>query len=142
MSDHEHIDTQKAAGDPQRVAVALVPEDEAKEIEDELVKQAEAEEAVRSQPQPEKDQLVLPGLIEAAQPIPSGPDIRAAREAAGMNLRDFARMVGGGAIGTWSHYETGKPIRVKSIPPDVWQRVLDFIAQHGKKGAEKRESVT
>ena len=122
--------------------VALVPEDEAKEIEDELVKQAEAEEAVRSQPQPEKDQLVLPGLIEAAQPIPSGPDIREAREAAGMNLRDFARIVNGPAIGTWSHYETGKPIRVKSIPPDVWQRVLDFIAQHGKKGAEKRESVT
>jgi len=114
--------------------VALVPEDEAKEIEDELVKQAEAEEAVRSQPQPEKDQLVLPGLIEAAQPIPSGPDIRAAREAAGMNLRDFARMVGGGAIGTWSHYETGKPIRVKSISPEVWERVRDFIAQHGKKG--------
>jgi hypothetical protein len=122
--------------------VALVPEDEAKEIEDELVKQAEAEEAVRSQPQPEKDQLVLPGLIEAAQPIPSGPDIRAAREAAGMNLRDFARMVGGGAIGTWSHYETGKPIRVKSISPEVWERVRDFIAQHGKKGSEKQESVT
>ena len=131
MSDHEHIDTLKAAGDPQRVAVALVPEDEAKEIEDELVKQAEAEEAVRSQPQPEKDQLVLPGLIEAAQPIPSGPDIRAAREAAGVNLRDFARMMNGPAFKTWSNYETGKPIRVKS---EVWQRVRDFISQHGKKG--------
>ena len=122
--------------------VALVPEDEAKEIEDELVKQAEAEEAVRSQPQPEKDQLVLPGLIEAAQPIPSGPDIREAREAAGMNLRDFARMMNGPAFKTWSNYETGKPVRVGSIKAEVWERVRDFIAQHGKKGSEKRESVT
>ena len=79
------------------------------------------------------DQAVLPGIIKDAQPIPSGSDIREAREAAGMNLRDFARMVGGGAIGTWSHYETGKPIRVKSISPEVWQRVRDFILQHGKK---------
>jgi len=113
--------------------VALVPEDEAKEIEDELVKQAEAEEAARSQPQPTKDQLVLPGLIEDAQPIPSGPDIRAARDAAGLTIRDFANMIQGPKYATWSNYETGKPIRVKSISPEVWQRVRDFIATGGKK---------
>jgi len=79
------------------------------------------------------DQVALPGIIEDAQDIPSGKDIRAFREAAGINLRDFARMVNGPAIGTWSHYETGKPIRVKSISPEVWQRVRDIIAQHGKK---------
>ena len=117
--------------------VALVPEDEAKEIEDELVKQAE-EEAAGSNSQPEKDQLNLPGIIEDAQPIPSGADIRAAREAAGVNLRDFARIVNGPAFKTWSNYETGKPIRVGSISPEVWQRVRDFIAQHGEKG----QSVT
>ena len=79
------------------------------------------------------DQAVLPGIIKDAQPIPSGADIRAAREAAGVNLRDFARMMNGPAFRTWSTYETGKAIRVKSISPDVWQRVRDFILQHGKK---------
>jgi hypothetical protein len=73
-------------------------------------------------------------LIEAAQSIPSGPDIRAAREAAGMNLRRFAEAINGGSFNTWARYERGEPIRVKSISPDVWQRVRDFIAQHGKKG--------
>jgi len=112
--------------------VALVPEDEAKEIEDELVKQAE-EEAAGSNSQPEKDQLNLPGIIEDAQPIPSGADIRAAREAAGVNLRDFARMMDGPAFKTWSNYETGKPIRVDNIKAGVWDRVRDFLSQHGKK---------
>jgi len=79
------------------------------------------------------DQVALPGIIEDAQPIPSGSDIRAAREAAGVNLRDFAHMVNGPAFKTWSNYETGKPIRVKSISPEVWQRVRDFILQHEKK---------
>ena len=83
------------------------------------------------------DQAALPGIIEDAQDIPSGPEIRAAREAAGMNLRDFARMVGGGAIGTWSHYETGKTIRVGNIAPDVWERVRDFVATGGKKDGKE-----
>ena len=80
------------------------------------------------------DQAVLPGIIKDAQPIPSGADIRAAREAAGYTIRRFADDMGGPGIATWSVYENGKTIRVKSISPDVWQRVRDFILQHGGKG--------
>jgi DNA-binding transcriptional regulator YiaG len=109
--------------------VALVPEDEAKEIEDELVKQAE-EAGAGSNSQPERDQLNLPGIIEDAQPIPSGADIRAAREAAGMTLRRFAEYIAGPDFSTWSRYETGKPIRVKNISPEAWQRVREVIAQN------------
>ena len=78
------------------------------------------------------DQVVLPGIIEEAPPIPSGADIRAAREAAGVNLRDFARMMKGPAFKTWSNYETGNPIRADKIKTEVWKRVREFIAQHGK----------
>jgi len=89
-------------------------------------------------PDPKKkkvDQVVLPGIVEDAQPIPSGADIRAARDAAGINLRDFARIVDGPGIAIWSRYETGTPIRVDKITPEVWERVREFIAQHGKKDA-------
>jgi DNA-binding transcriptional regulator YiaG len=114
--------------------VALVPEDEAKEIEDELVKQAEEAES-KDQNDTLINQSALPGIIEDAQPIPSGADIRAAREAAGMTLRRFAEYIAGPDFSTWSRYETGKPIRVKNISPEVWQRVRKFIAQNkGKKG--------
>jgi len=85
-------------------------------------------------PKGKDDQAALPGIIEDAPPIPSGADIRAAREAAGVNLRDFARIMDGPAFKTWSNYETGKPIRVGSIAPEVWNRVRDFIKQHGGKG--------
>ena len=87
-------------------------------------------------PEPKKtkaDQIVFPGIIEDAPPIPSGSSIRAAREAAGVNLRDFARIVDGPGIAIWSRYETGTPIRVDKITPEVWERVREFIAQHGKK---------
>jgi len=112
--------------------------------EDALAIEAEYSDAVeedaRSQPapvaQPKADQAVLPGMEEPpAQPIPDGSVIRAAREAAGLNLRDFARMIKGPAFKTWSNYETGKTIRVGSIKPDAWQRVRDFVAQHGPKAA-------
>jgi hypothetical protein len=86
-------------------------------------------------PKVKVDQAALPGIMEDAQPIPSGADIRAAREAAGVNIRDFARMMDGPGIATWSVYETGGKIRVKSIKADVWERVRDFILQHGKKGS-------
>jgi len=115
--------------------VALVHEDEAKNIEAKLVKQAE-KEAVQSQPEPKADQLVLPGIEEPpAQPIPSGSDIRAAREAAGMNLRRFAEAMGGPSFKTWSMIETNRRTgNAGRIAPEVWQRVWDFIAQHEKKG--------
>jgi len=89
--------------------------------------------ALPADPKTKVDQAALPGIIEDAQDIPSGSDIRAAREAAGMNLRRFAEHIAGPDFSTWSRYETGKPIRVGSISPDVWERVRDFIAQHGKK---------
>ena len=108
-------------------------------------KEAEAAEVARSQPaaaQPKADQAVLPGMEEPpAPPIPSGPDIRAAREEAGLNLRDFAEDIGGdkGQFSTWSRYESGKPIRVESIKPDAWQRVRNFIAKHRPKAGSEGE---
>jgi len=85
-------------------------------------------------PGPKADQAVLPGMeAPPALPIPSGPDIRAAREAAGLNLRRFAEAMAGPDFSTWSRYESGKPIRVGKVTPDTWQRVRDFIAQHAPK---------
>ena len=112
--------------------------------EDALAIEAEYSEAVEedtvAQPRPPAgpgtDQAVLPGLgLEAppAPPIPDGKAIRAAREAAGLNLRDFARRMEGPAFKTWANYENGQPIRVKAIPETVWNRVRDFVAQHGPK---------
>jgi len=89
-------------------------------------------------PDPKKtkvDQVAFPGIMDAGPSIPSGSDIRAAREAAGLNLRRFADLIDGPGIAIWSRYETGKPIRVGNISPEVWQRVRDFILQHGGKGA-------
>jgi len=77
-------------------------------------------------------QLVLPGIVQEAPSIPSGAEIRAAREAAGMNLRDFAKDMKSGSHNTWAKYERGEPIRIKSIAPEAWDRVRAFIAQHGK----------
>ena len=77
-----------------------------------------------------------------APPIPAGADIRAAREAAGVNLRDFAHDMKGPGISIWSRYETGKPVRVENITPDTWQLVRAFIAEHGPKAGPEGESVT
>jgi hypothetical protein len=120
--------------------VALVPPDEAKDVEAELVKEAEAAEAARSQPapvaQPKTEQAVIPGMdLPSAQPVPDGPVIRSAREAAGLTIRSFAETIIGdkATFSTWSRYESGKPIRVKAIPETVWNRVRSFVAQHGPK---------
>jgi len=122
--------------------VALIPEDEAKDIEKEMVKQAEAE-AAGSRPDMKDDQTVLPGIIKDAQPIPSGVDIRAAREAAGLNLRRFAEAMGGPSFKTWSMIETNQRRgNTGRIAPEVWQRVRAFIAQHGKKGSESEGKGT
>ena len=71
--------------------------------------------------------LELPG-IPPAPDIPSGAAVRAAREAAGINLREFARRMGGPDFSTWSRYEGGKQIRVGAIKPEVWRRVRKLIA--------------
>lgn len=86
-------------------------------------------------PKTKAGQVALPGIMEDVPPIPSGSSVRAAREAAGLNLRDFAVLVKGGSHNTWAKYERGEPIRLKSISPEVWQRVRGFIAGSGKKDA-------
>ena len=56
---------------------------------------------------------------------------KAAREAAGMNLRRFAEAMDGPSFKTWSMIETGqRSASAGRIPEDVWKRVRDFIAQH------------
>lgn len=129
--------------------VALVTKDEANIIEGELIKEAEeaeAAEAARSNPAPEVYQIALPGMDKPpAEAIPSGKDIREAREAAGMNLRDFARMIGGPDFSAWSRYENGKPIRVGNITPDAWTKVRNFIEKYcpkGKPSHDGQETVT
>lgn len=122
--------------------VALVAPEKVQDIEGELVQKAEAEEAAQSHPEldalpkPKAEQTVLPGIMEVAQSIPSGADIRAAREAAKITLRRFAEIIAGPDFSTWCRYETGKPIRIESIKTEVWNQVWNFIAQHGGKGPE------
>ncbi len=99
----------------------------------EVGQEAAPEPLALPDPKTKVDQVAFPGIIDADPAVPSGSDIRAAREAAGLNLRDFARMMDGPAFKTWANYETGKPIRVGSVSPDVWIRVRDFIAGSGKK---------
>ena len=111
---------------------ALVTKEEAAALEAEEV-EAAAPVLPPALPGPKVEQAVLPGMeLPAAAPIPSGADIRAAREAAAVNLRDFAQAMKGPSFKTWQNYETGKPIRVGSIPAEVWQRVRDFIAGQAK----------
>ncbi len=118
--------------------VALVPPEEAKEVEEVIIAEAEAAEAAgRPGPRPKTtvEDAVLPGMEEPpGKPIPDGSVIRAAREAAGLNLRRFAEAMAGPDFSTWSRYESGKPIRVGSIPEAVWDRVRNFVEKNGKKG--------
>jgi hypothetical protein len=100
----------------------------------------EAEEAAPEplallDPKAKVDQAAFPGIMDADPAIPSGADIRAAREAAGVNIRDFAVLVNGPPKSTWSNYENGKTIRVGKITPEVWESVRNFIAGSGKKDA-------
>ena len=118
--------------------VALVPPEEAKEVEEVIIAEAEAAEAAgRPGPRPKTtvEDAVLPGMEEPpGKPIPDGSVIRAAREAAGLNIRTFSRQIDGPSFNTWSRYERGDAIRVGSIPEAVWDRVRDFVEKNGKKG--------
>ena len=110
-------------------------------------------------PAPSKESAPARRIIDPpAQPIPDGSVIRAAREAAGLNLRDFARRMDGRdavlhgkeapkpSFKTWSLIETGQRTeRSGRIPEAVWNRVRDFVAQHGPKADlshDGSESVT
>jgi hypothetical protein len=126
--------------------VALVPPEEAKEIEAEM--EADAAKAAApalppALPGPGIEQAVLPGMeLPPAPPLPAGADIRAARDAAGVSLRDFAQAMKGPGISIWSRYIAGKPVRVENITPDTWQLVRDFIAKHGSKAGPEGGPVT
>lgn len=114
--------------------IALVTKEEATAIAAEKAELA-APKAPKEADQPKADQAALPGLeVPPAPPIPSGAEIRAARKAAAVNLRAFSRSMKGPGIATWSLYETGKQIRIKSIPPEVWERVRAFIAKNKPPG--------
>jgi len=85
-------------------------------------------------PGPKACRAIFPGIKALpVQSIPSGPDIKAAMKAAGMTIRDFAKLMGGPSISTWSRYQNEESIRAGKISPEVWQRVRDFIAAQGEK---------
>lgn len=114
--------------------VALVPPEEAKEVEDAIVAEAKAARSrpVQLDPPADQDQGVL-WEEPPRKPIPDGKTIRAAREDAALTLRDFARIMDGPAFKTWARFENGESIRVKSIPEAVWDRVRDFVEKYGPK---------
>lgn len=115
--------------------VALVAPEEAKEVEEVIVAEAEAAGLPGPRTKTAVEEAALPGMEEPpGKPVPDGSVIRAAREAAGLNLRRFAEAMAGPDFSTWSRYESGKPIRVGSIPEAVWDRVRDFVEKNGKKG--------
>ena len=89
-------------------------------------------------PGPAEEQTVLPGMTTPA--VPSGAAVRAAREAAGLTLREFARYAAGPDFSTWSRYEAGKAIRVDRIPEAVWTRVRDFVNKHPKKTPQSTQN--
>ena len=117
--------------------VALVTEDQAEDIEAELVEQAKDAEAApvtiapKVEAAPEAEQPTLPGLeAPAGPPIPTGSEVKAARVAAGLDLRTFAKQIDGPSFKTWSLYESGASNRIRTTP-EVWQRVREFIAKGG-----------
>lgn len=83
---------------------------------------------------PRVNQLLLPGMKQPP-PIPSGPEIRAALDAAQMNLRAFAKLIGGPSFNTWARYARGESIRVDKIGQEAWERTRAFVAKHGPKSA-------
>ncbi len=120
--------------------VALVTPEEAKAVAAEYVTPGPAAAAGQraAAPGPAEEQTVLPGMTALA--VPSGADVRAAREAAGMTLREFARYADGPAFKTWQNYETGTPIRVDRIPETVWTRVQNFVNKHMQKTSQSTKN--
>ena len=110
----------------------IISKEEAETIKAEYAKDAAPVQPPELPEGPKLNQAVLPGMEETAGlPIPSGSEIKAAREAAGMNLRRFAEAMNGPSFKTWSMIETGqRSASAGRIPEDVWKRVRDFIAQH------------
>lgn len=113
-------------------AAALVTKEEAAELKAETVQPILPPPPKKPAPEVAV-QKVLPGITEDP-PVPSGADIRAARAAAGITLREFAHTIGGGSFNTWARYERGEAIRAGKIGPETWQKVRDFVKKHMAKG--------
>jgi hypothetical protein len=113
----------------------------------EIVDEIEAREAAKAATAMEGDNQDALAVTSAVQqslfgesPPGSGPrgrDIRAAREAAGLTLRDFAARFGR-SIKFWSDVETeaisrrtGSP---RAVPMDILDQVEAFIAEHKREG--------
>lgn len=125
--------------------VALVPEEQVKEIEAEMDAEAKAGilppgEPPSSAPKAETAAL-FPDAVAPKPVIPSGPEVRAAREAAGLTLRAWAKNfkdIGGPSFKTWSMIETGqRATSAGRIVPEVWSRVRDIIAKHKTEGGKE-----
>lgn len=67
-----------------------------------------------------------PKKVAPQRPL-SGAEIRAARIAAGYTLRQFARWAGGPTYSSWYQYEVGHTRHMRSVTPEVWQRVRSFV---------------
>jgi len=105
----------------------IVTKEEAEAIESEY---APPQPAAFQDAQPGVKQATLPGLEAPVIQRPAGADIRAARTAAGMDLRTFARTIAKGLSHTaWARIEKGavSEAALARIPADVWQRVQAFI---------------
>jgi len=86
--------------------------------------------------EPTAEQMTLSGFAGQKRPDVPGRDIKAAREAAGMTLRDFVKQFGM-SIGFWSKVETevlsrrtGRPVQV---PANIRDQVETFVAESGQK---------
>ena len=125
--------------------VALVPQEQAQEIE--AAMDAEAKDGILSPGEPPpsapkaETAALFPDAVAPKPVIPAGPEIRAAREAAGLTLRAWAKNfkdIGGPSFKTWSMIETGqRSPSAGRITPEVWSRVLDIIAKHKAEGGKE-----
>jgi len=110
----------------------IVTKEEAEEIEREY---APPQLSAAQDAQSADLQATLPGLEGPTIPRPAGTDIRAARTAAGLDLRTFARTIAKGLSHTaWARIERGEvsETALARIPADIWQRVQAFIDQRKK----------
>lgn len=68
--------------------------------------------------------------------MPSADDIRSAREAAGIPLREWARLVEGGpSHNFWNQIENGKKgeKHLRKLSPEVIDQVKKMVAKYRKK---------
>jgi len=106
------------------------------------MKEIEAENATTKKAKPEQTagvQASLPGLdAMPGYEIPSGVEIRLARKAAGITIREFARKIGKKtSYSTWARYEQGKHIRVENISYREWNKVRKFCTENKTEKGEK-----